>query len=91
MLGEVVLAAAVTGLFGVIIEVLRRLWRDNKKDHAIVVDRLDHLANKHDDVSERVYDIAADVRDIKGDVRTLKSDHVKLREDHTQLSKQVNS
>lgn len=61
---ELVFAAFVTGLFGVLFEVLRRFWRDNKVEHGVVVERLDVLRGE--------------VGGVKLEVSGLRRDHERL-------------
>lgn len=79
-MSDLVIAAIVTGGFGVIIEILRRLWNQNKKDHGHVIGKIDEMATSHKEVRTKVYDIAADVRDVKADVRVLRKDHNDLKD-----------
>lgn len=75
---EIVIAALVTGGFGVVIEILRRFWAQNKHDHNHVVTKIDELAAHNKEVREKVYDISADVREVKADVRELRREHGEL-------------
>jgi len=50
----------------VVIIVQRFVHRDNRRDHAQVVEELKNVTNK-------VSDIGADVRDVKADVREVKN------------------
>jgi len=72
---EIVVAALVTGGFGVIVEILRRFWAQNKKDHNHVVSKITELSVQSKEVREKVYDISNDVREVKADVRELRSNH----------------
>jgi uncharacterized protein YlxW (UPF0749 family) len=77
-MSDLVFAAVITGGFGVVIEILRRLLSQNRKDHDHVIGQIANLSTQAKDTRNTVYDIAADVRDVKADVRDLKRDHAQL-------------
>lgn len=60
-----IIVALISGGFGVLIELLRRLWKQNTKDHQAVINSLDVL-------SEKVDSVQADVSDLKGEHRWLR-------------------
>jgi len=68
---ELVFAALVTGMFGVLLEVLRRFWRGNRRDHDVVLERLDGLG-------EGVSGLRGDVGVLRGEVSGLRRDHERL-------------
>ena len=86
-MSELVVVAIITGGFGVIIEILRRLLTQNRKDHDLVIVKIADLATQADDTRKTVYSIAADVRDVKDDVRELKRDHAQLERRVDQLDR----
>jgi uncharacterized protein YlxW (UPF0749 family) len=86
-MSELVVVAIITGGFGVIIEILRRLLSQNRKDHDLVIVKIADLATQADDTRKTVYSIAADVRDVKDDVRELKRDHAQLERRVDQLDR----
>jgi len=77
-MSDVIVVALITGGFGVVIEILRRLLTQNRKDHDHVIVKIADLSTQADDTRKTVYNIAADVRDVKADVRDLKRDHAQL-------------
>lgn len=86
-MSELVVVAIITGGFGVVIEILRRLLSQNRKDHDHVITKIDLLAVRSEDTQTKVYDIAADVRDVKADVRDLRVNHDKLEKRVDNLDK----
>jgi hypothetical protein len=62
------------GLLGLILKLIVDLRNENRKDHGTVVEKLDVLAEGHDE-------LRADIRDVKADVRGLKEDHRQLDRD----------
>lgn len=67
-----VAVALVTGGFAVLVELIRRLLKQNTRDHAVVIDSLHVLSSKVDGVQD-------DVKDLKGEHRWLRDrflDHV---------------
>jgi hypothetical protein len=73
--GFAVLASSV----GVVLEVLRRLWRRNVVDHAEVLDVVRGLGVGQREVVSDVRDLRSDVREVRADVRELSEDHLLLR------------
>lgn len=59
---EMVVAAVVTGLFGVIVALVQKGRKENKRDHGNVMDRLDLISSE----------IRKDIRQVRGDL----SDHI---------------
>jgi uncharacterized coiled-coil DUF342 family protein len=88
-MSEVVLAAMVTGGFAIVIEILRRLLSQNKKDHDVVIGEVASLAAKHDDVRHKVYSISNDLLDVRNDVIETKFEVRKLRDNHDDLRGRV--
>jgi predicted RNase H-like nuclease (RuvC/YqgF family) len=86
-MSDLVFAAVITGGFGVVIEILRRLLSQNRKDHDHVIVQIADLATQSKDTRNTVYNIAADVRDVKADVRELKRDHAQLEQRVDQFDK----
>jgi outer membrane murein-binding lipoprotein Lpp len=70
-----------------VIEILRRLLSQNRKDHDHVIVKISNLATQANDTRNAVYDIAADVRDVKADVRDLKRNHAQLEHRVDQFDK----
>jgi hypothetical protein len=88
-MSELVVVAIITGGFSVVIEILRRLLSQNKKDHNAVIGEVASLSAKHDDVRDKVYSISADLLDVKHDVIETKFDVRRLRDHHDTLQARV--
>jgi hypothetical protein len=88
-MSDLVVVAIITGGFSIVIEILRRLLSQNKKDHDAVIGEVASLALKHDDVRGKVYGISTDLLDMKHDVIETKFEVRKLRDHHDTLQARV--
>jgi hypothetical protein len=67
---EIVLAAATTGLFGIIIAIVQKGRRENKEDHGLVITKLDGLGNEiRKDLRQVRYELNAHRDDLKNHIR----------------------
>jgi nickel-dependent lactate racemase len=60
-----IIVALIAGGFGVLIELIRRLLKQNTKDHETVIGSLNGLSEKVDGIKD-------DVSDLKGEHRWLR-------------------
>lgn len=71
---EAVIVALITaggGLLAVIVKMLTQLLKENRRDHGIVVQKLENLNKGHDALSGDMSEIRSDMRDLKDDHRHL--------------------
>ena len=66
-------------VMGYVLKHLVALRRENTRDHATVVSRLDQLITGHDHLDGRITEVREDVRDMRTDVRAVNQrldDHI---------------
>lgn len=64
---------------GYVLKHLVALRRENSRDHATVVSRLDKLITGHEHLDGRITEVRQDVRDVRTDVRAVNQrldDHI---------------
>ena len=67
---EVVLAAATTGLFAVVVAVVQKGRKENKTDHGMVMGKLDHLGQEiRKDLRQVRYELNAQREDLRNHIR----------------------
>lgn len=67
---EIVLAAATTGCFAVIVAIVQKGRRENKEDHGVVIGKLDNLGNEiRKDIRQVRYELNAHRDDLKNHMR----------------------
>lgn len=67
---EIVLAAVVTGAFGIVVALLQRGRRENKEDHGLVVGKIDSLGHEiRKDIRQVRYELNAHRDDLKNHIR----------------------
>ena len=67
---ELVLAAATTGLFTVIVALVQKSRRENKSDHGIVMGKLDNLGHEiRKDIRQVRYELNAQREDLRNHIR----------------------
>jgi hypothetical protein len=58
-------------VMGYVLKHLVALRRENTRDHATVVSRLDQLITGHEHLDGRITEVREDVRDMRADVRAV--------------------
>ena len=70
---EVVLAACVTGSFGVVVALIQRARKENKEDHGTV---MDHLQLVSSEIRKDIRQVRYEVRDHRTELREhIRRDH----------------
>lgn len=67
---EIVLAAATTGFFAVVVAVVQKSRKENKTDHGMVMGKLDHLGHEiRKDIRQVRYELNAQREDLRSHMR----------------------
>jgi len=67
---EVVLAAATTGFFAVVVAIVQKSRKENKSDHGLVMGKLDNLGSEiRKDLRQVRYELNAHRDDLKNHIR----------------------
>lgn len=67
---EIVLAAATTGFFAVVVAVVQKSRKENKTDHGMVMGKLDHLGHEiRKDIRQVRYELNAQREDLRSHIR----------------------
>lgn len=67
---EIVLAAATTGFFAVLVAFVQKGRRENKADHGIVIGKLDNLGHEiRKDIRQVRYELNSHRDDLKNHMR----------------------
>jgi hypothetical protein len=67
----VAIIGGASASIGYVLKLLVALRRENTRDHATVVSRLDQLITGHDHLDGRITEVREDVRDMRNDVRAV--------------------
>ena len=71
---EAVIVALITAggsLLAVILKVLTQLLKENRRDHGIVVEKLERLSEGHDKLHDDLDEIRDDISEMRADHRHL--------------------
>jgi hypothetical protein len=67
----VAIIGGASASIGYVLKLLVVLRRENTRDHATVVSRLDQLITGHEHLDGRISEVREDVRDMRSDVRAV--------------------
>jgi hypothetical protein len=73
-MSEAVIVAFITaggGVLAVILKMVTQLLKENRRDHGIVVNKLNELTEGHTEISSDLREVKSDLRDVKADHRHL--------------------
>lgn len=67
---ELVLAAATTGFFAVVVAIVQKSRKENKEDHGLVMGKLDNLGHEiRKDLRQVRYELNAQREDLRSHIR----------------------